>query len=299
MADKLQADIDRKRNTSLKDKPPTRRRLNMIDSMARDAQKLEQLQDKLRALAAGLAEGSLPDELRGLTAKNQVEYVLFRPEAPRLDYEEAAYKRMQRAGLIGSKAYSKARMALLAMGDPEAGQDRPADQIAKLEMEARLWKIPGYFPTPAPVVERLLHLANILPGETVLEPSAGNGNIADAIRASHPDAELHVCEIAPGLREILTLKDHTVIGWDCLALSGETYDTIVMNPPFEHLQDVEHVTHAFDLLKPGGRIVAIMGEVRSSARSARRRTSASGWTPTAGPSPSWRRGPSRAAAPAW
>jgi hypothetical protein len=33
-----------------------------------------------------------------------------------------------------------------------------------------------------------------------------------------------------------------------------------MNPPFEKEQDVDHVRHAYDLLKPGGRLVAIMGE---------------------------------------
>lgn len=33
-----------------------------------------------------------------------------------------------------------------------------------------------------------------------------------------------------------------------------------MNPPFANLQDVDHVTHAFNFLKPGGRLVAIMGE---------------------------------------
>lgn len=38
------------------------------------------------------------------------------------------------------------------------------------------------------------------------------------------------------------------------------YDRIIMNPPFNSRRDAEHVRHAFDLLKPGGRIVAIMGE---------------------------------------
>ncbi len=38
------------------------------------------------------------------------------------------------------------------------------------------------------------------------------------------------------------------------------YDRIIMNPPFSNGRDIEHVMHAYDLLKPGGRIVAIMGE---------------------------------------
>lgn len=42
--------------------------------------------------------------------------------------------------------------------------------------------------------------------------------------------------------------------------SDSGYDRIVMNPPFSNRRDAEHVQHAYTLLKPGGRIVAIMGE---------------------------------------
>lgn len=38
------------------------------------------------------------------------------------------------------------------------------------------------------------------------------------------------------------------------------YDRIIMNPPFSDRRDAEHVRHAYMLLKPGGRLVAIMGE---------------------------------------
>jgi hypothetical protein len=38
------------------------------------------------------------------------------------------------------------------------------------------------------------------------------------------------------------------------------YDRIIMNPPFSNRRDAEHVMHAYSLLKPGGRLVAIMGE---------------------------------------
>ncbi len=42
------------------------------------------------------------------------------------------------------------------------------------------------------------------------------------------------------------------------SISG--YDRILMNPPFSDRRDAEHVKHAYDLLNPGGRLVAIMGE---------------------------------------
>lgn len=42
--------------------------------------------------------------------------------------------------------------------------------------------------------------------------------------------------------------------------SNSGYDRIIMNPPFSNRRDEQHVRHAYYLLKPGGRIVAIMGE---------------------------------------
>ena len=40
---------------------------------------------------------------------------------------------------------------------------------------------------------------------------------------------------------------------------GVLFDRILMNPPFEKFQDIEHVRRAYTFLKPGGRLVAIMG----------------------------------------
>ena len=44
-----------------------------------------------------------------------------------------------------------------------------------------------------------------------------------------------------------------------LALGDElgTFDRVVMNPPFGHGADIEHIKHAYRKLKPGGRLVAI------------------------------------------
>lgn len=117
-------------------------------------------------------------------------------------------------------------------------------------------KIPGYFPTPKAVVDKMLSAADIKDGDTVLEPSAGQGHIADLIGVGKVD----VVEINGRNREILELKGHKVVGDDALAIDKK-YDKIVMNPPFERGQDIDHVRHAFDNnLKDGGTLVAIMSE---------------------------------------
>jgi phospholipid N-methyltransferase len=62
--------------------------------------------------------------------------------------------------------------------------------------EAKLigMKLPGFFPTPRPVISRMLELAEIKDGDRVLEPSAGKGDILDMIREQHPDASVTAIE---------------------------------------------------------------------------------------------------------
>src|SRR5690606_5224314 len=91
-------------------------------------------------------------------------------------------------------------------------------------------------------------------------PSAGKGNIADAIKEAEPQADLDVIEINSRLRDILEAKGHNIVGYDFLEYNEAKYDRIVMNPPFEKGQDIDHVKHAYDLLKPVVRIVSIMSE---------------------------------------
>lgn len=132
------------------------------------------------------------------------------------------------------------------------------EKIAKAERELAIGsKIEGFFPTPKPLAKQMVEDADIKPGMSVLEPSAGNGNIADAIREA--GVEPDVIEPYSSLRSILQAKKHNLIGSDFLDEKGK-YDRIVMNPPFERGQDMDHVQHAYELLKPGGRVVAIMSE---------------------------------------
>jgi phospholipid N-methyltransferase len=145
---------------------------------------------------------------------------------------------------------------------------RKADPIKALERDLIGKKIEGYFPTPKELVDQMIDIADIKAGHEVLEPSAGKGNIAQEIQQAAPDAILEVVEYNAGLRAILEAKGFEVVGNDFLEVT-KNYDRIVMNPPFENYQDIEHVQHAFSLLKPGGKLVAIMGAgVKNSRKKA-------------------------------
>ena len=57
--------------------------------------------------------------------------------------------------------------------------ERPAEREAPLVVDGRT----ECFPTPAPLVERMIEAAGLEPGMTVLEPSAGTGAIAGPVHA--------------------------------------------------------------------------------------------------------------------
>ena len=139
------------------------------------------------------------------------------------------------------------------------GKVRTIDELTLHEYDLVGAKIPGFFPTPEPLARELVQKADIQPGNRVLEPSAGKGNIAEAIRDRHPDCELVVVERFPDLRKILELKGFNLVSRDFLEHQG-AYDRIVMNPPFENGQDIDHVRHAYTLLAGDGRLVSVMSQ---------------------------------------
>ncbi|MCU0517741.1 MAG: methyltransferase [Oscillatoria sp. Prado101] len=132
--------------------------------------------------------------------------------------------------------------------------------IRALEEEIATLKLPDYYPTPQPVIERMIQLAGVRSGQKVLEPSAGKGNIADAL-SEIGGIDLEVIESQPTLREILALKGYNIVGNDFL--EHETrYDRIVMNPPFSGGLDSVHIRHAYECLRPNGRLVSVLCHCR-------------------------------------
>jgi hypothetical protein len=116
------------------------------------------------------------------------------------------------------------------------------------------------FYTPPELAARIAALARVEAGHLVLEPSAGQGALADAVRAAQPGARVRCVEVDPVAVEHLRGRYPVDVG-DFLGMQPvpevDAYDRIVMNPPFTKGQDIAHVTHALGFLKPGGRLVAL------------------------------------------
>jgi hypothetical protein len=124
----------------------------------------------------------------------------------------------------------------------------------------------AFFPTPRTLIDEILHIDNDT--KRILEPSAGKGNIAEAVQSycqRHDiPAVLDCCEIVPQFRKVLKDKGfHLVDEPDFLQYQpGPVYDQIIMNPPFslegDNLAYITHITHAWSLLAPGGRLDAFV-----------------------------------------
>jgi len=121
----------------------------------------------------------------------------------------------------------------------------------------------GYFPTPSEVVTRLVELAGLEWGMTVLEPSAGQGAIADEIIKIVGKHHLSCYEILEENCKVLQGKGYEYSNVDFLGQTDVPYvDRVIMNPPFSvegnGQSDITHVLHAWEFLKSGGRLVSVM-----------------------------------------
>ena len=116
---------------------------------------------------------------------------------------------------------------------------------------------PDFYPTPPDVAATMLDPLD-LRGKTVLEPSAGKGDLARecVARGAH---EVLWCETQPELRRIIHGgKKLYKLYEDFLEVPAEAVshiDLIAMNPPFS--ADEAHILHAWEIAPPGCEIVAL------------------------------------------
>jgi predicted RNA methylase len=117
----------------------------------------------------------------------------------------------------------------------------------------------GYFPTPDSFAKALVEKADIHPGMSVLEPSAGRGAIAQHAAMYVGFSGVTLVELLDCNIEVLRQTFPQAVQGDFLKMIPNLisqFDRIVMNPPFH--RHIAHVRHAWRFLKPGGRLVSVM-----------------------------------------
>ncbi len=167
------------------------------------------------------------------------------------------HKRLRSANIHDHHELRAALAELL----PHVNDAEGDDPVTIAVDELRGKKLLGFFPTPRPIILQMLDIADIQGDDRVLEPSAGMGNILDAVREQYPTVDLKSVEQNRTLAGVLAAKGYTELTTfgDFLKHQGP-YDKIVMNPPFEQGADIDHVRHAYELLSVGGRVVSVMCE---------------------------------------
>ncbi|MGV3619091.1 MAG: ParB/RepB/Spo0J family partition protein [Fimbriimonas sp.] len=223
-------------------------------------------------VVAGSAE-KVAEDVLAILGRCRVEgNLVFLPEG---QLERKLYERVDKAlGLLGGK-WDKRQKAHVFADDPEDALQSVINTGAIVDRKKAL----QFFPTPDGIVDRLCELAEIEDGHIILEPSAGDGAIVKGIldfRLSDPELIVAV-EIDPKHGESLEELGVDVYEEDFLVTSPdyldqpEGFDRIVMNPPFARQQDIDHVRHAYKMLKPGGVLVSVMSpswRFRDNAKSA-------------------------------
>lgn len=165
--------------------------------------------------------------------------------------------------------YDRVNKALFAMGGVWKGgkvkahvfEEDPRPQVEDLLASGVIEvERDGFFETPAPVVDRMIVLADLSKNYSCLEPSAGKGAIAKKIKPLV--ANLLCVEKNEKRAAFLELAGFDVKCMDFLAMPLDIpFMRILLNPPFENGQDMDHVKHAYHLLNPkGGIMVAVMSE---------------------------------------
>ncbi|MFE7461642.1 hypothetical protein ACWFMI_23670 [Nocardiopsis terrae] len=149
---------------------------------------------------------------------------------------------------------------------------RPAEQVLE-QLRTGEYVTPkekGFVPTPPELAEQMVAHLDVGPGDRVLEPSAGDGAIIQALASTR--ASVDAVEDDRDHEQALTRLQleglaHTVWWGDFLALTPPgagtlfdledrpLYDAVAANPPFGH--QARHLLHALSWLRPGGQLVAI------------------------------------------
>lgn len=128
----------------------------------------------------------------------------------------------------------------------------------------------GFYPTPSKLAGKMLSCVDWKNVFSILEPSAGKGDLADAVTAfarnyrngrrisfNENDTYIDCIERDSDLAALLRGKGLLVVHDDFLTFhTHKQYDLCIMNPPFD--SGDEHLLHALSLMERGGQIVCLL-----------------------------------------
>ena len=171
--------------------------------------------------------------------------------------------RTTRVGYFDTLAAAKAALLLPARaylaGEEQRNQRKQAPAAYLPEADSE------FYPTPSNVAGVLIAGIDWRNIETILEPSAGKGDLIEYALRRNEHFTRGACnreridcvEIDANLRAILKNKGFRVVHDDFLTFSTrKRYSLILMNPPFS--EGDKHLLHALELCEYGGQIACVL-----------------------------------------
>lgn len=120
-----------------------------------------------------------------------------------------------------------------------------------------------FYPTPKSLLNKIFDGVDWKQVDTILEPSAGKGDIIEFIQNSeeahryHHNFEIDCIEKDPNLQAVLKQKGFRLVHDDFFTFhTWKQYDLIVMNPPFSCGD--KHLLNALKLQEDGGNVICIL-----------------------------------------
>jgi predicted RNA methylase len=200
----------------------------------------------------------LPDRVLGIISRlvwtNEAGEVVARITDGQLDRKD--YVALNEAlEVLGGKWSRKLKGHLFSAYPKEALED------LLLTGEFRRATAGDFFQTPPELAKRMVEWA-VREGNSVLEPQAGLGRIAEAVLAWRPSSRMRLVERDEDRCAALRsrFKGESVECLDFLTCTTDrlgVFDAIVMNPPFSKAQECAHIEHALGFLAAGGRLISV------------------------------------------
>jgi Methyltransferase small domain len=260
-ANSLQATIDQKINPSISEQRPTPRRQRISDEMRKEGLILQLVQAWLRSIATQHRTNQLNPLFNNFRSRADVEALARVSQLSTASLARAFASKSSNCEKLSALGLKSPELLLEAVSVLNATSSIAEPKIdvtaARLHLEAIWAQAPDYFPTPDDLIAKMIGFAAIEPSDICLEPSAGSGSIALALRAIGVE-QIDCVESYRVLRQALELQRFRLVGSDFLEMQpSATYNKILMNPPFGKNVYVQHIQHAYRFLARGGRLVAI------------------------------------------
>jgi hypothetical protein len=246
----------------------TNRRQRMADSQDYKKDNLLKIATILETLSIHWINNTIDNELKCIKTRSDVELLLYGsyPESPQHDHGDwykkeypARKKKVDSLGIKNKEHFNNIKSLVQNLGTIELTHEQiKQKELDKLMADIHKMNIPGFFPTPEPLIEQMIDISGIDHVNNILEPSAGMGSICDKIKDICDNLEC--CEQQYTLYEFLQKKGFNVIERNIFDIENRSnfYDAIFMNPPFEKREDLKHVMFCYNLLANSGKLVSII-----------------------------------------